>query len=87
MKWDQTGFLHLFIPMNKSPTVWDERKTLASTLVHSPVAPSLGVAGAFLTLLIIHAPDGQVDDIHIISGRGSPRKFSSLYECEIRPLP
>jgi hypothetical protein len=30
MKWDQTDFLHLFIPLDESPTVWDERRTPAS---------------------------------------------------------
>jgi endoribonuclease Dicer len=26
MKWDQTDFLHLFIPVDESPTVWNERR-------------------------------------------------------------
>ena len=30
MKWDQTNFHHLLIPVDESPSLWDERMTLAS---------------------------------------------------------
>jgi hypothetical protein len=83
MKWDQTDFLHLFIPVDESPTVWDEQRALAS----DPGSFPSGSQALFSPFSSFMRHYGQVDDIYIVSGTGFTGKFSSLYKCEIRPLP
>jgi endoribonuclease Dicer len=67
MKWDQTDFLHLFIPVDESPTVWDERRALA--------ADPGGSQSLFSPFSSFMRHDGQVDDIHIVSRMGFAGKF------------
>ena len=65
MKWDQTDFIHLFIPVDESPTVWDERRALAS----DPGSFLSGSQALFSPFSSFMRHYGQVDDIHnIVSG-------------------
>jgi dsRNA-specific ribonuclease len=64
MEWDQTDFLHLFLPMDESPTVWDERRALVSD--HSPSAT--GGRTLFSPFSWFERRYGHVDDIFLVSG-------------------
>ena len=64
MKWDQTDFLHLFLPMDESPTVWDERRALISD--HSPSAT--GGQTLFAPFAWFERRYSHVDDIFLVSG-------------------
>ena len=64
MKWDQMDFLHLFLPENESPTVWDERR--ASNSDHSPSATDgQTILAPFSWFERCY---GNVDDIFLVSG-------------------
>jgi endoribonuclease Dicer len=63
MKWDQTDFLHLFIPVDESPTVWDERRALASDPGSSPN----GWQALFSPFSSFVRHDGQIDETHIVN--------------------
>jgi endoribonuclease Dicer len=67
MKWDQTDFIHLFIPVDDSPTVWDERRALASD-------PG-GSHALFSPFSSFMRHDGQVNDIPIVIKTGFAGKF------------
>ena len=64
MKWDQTDFLHLFIPVDESPTVWDERRTLASDLSSS----ATGGQTLFAPFSWFERHHSQVEDVFLVSG-------------------
>ncbi|KAH9954942.1 hypothetical protein BC827DRAFT_913914 [Russula dissimulans] len=66
MKWDQADFLYLFIPVDESPTVWDERRALASDSNSS----TLGERTLFLPFSSFERRYGHVDDISLVSGTG-----------------
>ena len=62
--WDQTDFLYLFLPMDESPTVWDERRALISD--HSPSAT--GGRTLLAPFSWFERRYGHVDDIFLVSG-------------------
>jgi len=70
MKWDQTDFLHLFIPVDESPTVWDERRALAL----DPSSSDLGEQTLFLPFSSFEHRYGHMDDISLVSGSRFTRK-------------
>jgi endoribonuclease Dicer len=76
MKWDQTDFLHLFIPVDESPTVWDERRDVLAS------DPSFsGGQRLFAPFLWFEQCYGLAGDISIVSltMKGSkPYKFIRL---------
>jgi hypothetical protein len=80
MKWDQSDFFHLFIPVDESPTVWDEQRTLASDLDSFPS----GLQVLFSPSSLFTRHDGQVDDIHIVRGTGFTGKVLKLIRIKIR---
>jgi len=62
--WDQTEFLHLFLPMDESPTIWDERRALVSD--HSPSAT--GGRTLLAPFSWFERRYGHADDIFLVSG-------------------
>ncbi|KAI9458495.1 P-loop containing nucleoside triphosphate hydrolase protein [Russula earlei] len=66
MKWDQMDFLHLFIPADESPTVWDERR--AQNLDSCSPTPSEHTL--FVPFSRFESCYGHVDDISLVSGTG-----------------
>lgn len=64
MDWDQTDFLHLFLPVDESPTVWDERRALISD--HSPSAT--GGRTLLAPFSWFERRYGRVDDIFLVTG-------------------
>jgi len=82
MKWDQTDFLHLFIPVDESPTVWDERRALASDPGSFPSAspPLFSPFSSFMRHY------GQVDGIYIVSGTGFTGKFFKFIRMRSTPI-
>ena len=80
MVWDQTDFLHLFIPVDESPTVWDERRALTSES-----GPSTSDAQALLVPFssFVHH---QVDDIFIVSGTGFIGKYFRFTRMRNTPI-
>ena len=82
MKWDQTDFLHLFIPVDESPTVWDERRALASGS-DSFLSGSQALFSPF-SLFMRHY--GQVDDIHIVSGTRFTGKNFKFIQMRTTPI-
>ena len=62
--WDNTDFLYLFLPMDESPTVWDERRALTSD--HSPSAT--GEQTLLAPFSWFERRYGHVDDIFLVSG-------------------
>ncbi|KAH9978359.1 P-loop containing nucleoside triphosphate hydrolase protein [Russula compacta] len=84
MKWDQTDFLHLFIPVDESPTVWDERRTLASCLSSS----ATGGQTLFAPFSWFERHYGQVDDVFLVSGTGFGGKsyqFTGMRDTPLTP--
>ena len=73
MKWDQTDFLHLFIPVDESPTVWDERRAQASDSGSFPSGPQ----APFSPFSSFMRHDGQVNDVHMVTG---PRFIRKMYK-------
>jgi len=67
MKWDQTDFSHLFIPVDESPTLWDERRVLAFSPGSSTRAQALFVPFSSFVRLY--------DDIFVVSGMGFTGKY------------
>jgi endoribonuclease Dicer len=82
MEWDQTDFLHLFIPVDESPTVWDERRALAS----DPGSFPSGSQALFSPFSSFMRHYGQVDDIHIVSGTGFTRKSFKFIRMRNTPI-
>ncbi len=82
MKWDQTDFLHLFIPVDESPTVWDERRGLAS----DPNSASSGSHVLFSPFSSFMRHYGHVDDIHIVSGTGFTGKYYKFIRMRNTPI-
>jgi dsRNA-specific ribonuclease len=82
MKWDQTDFLHLFIPVDESPTVRDERRALTSDPGSFPSGPQ----ALFSPFSSFTRDYSQVDDIHIISGTEFTRKFFKFIRMRNTPL-
>ena len=82
MKWDQTDFLHLFIPVDESPTVWDERRALAS----DPGSSLSGSQALFSPFSSFTRDYGQEDDIHIISGMEVARKYFKFIRMRNTPI-
>ena len=66
MKWDQADFLHLFIPVDESPTVWDERRALTS----EPGSSTSSDQSLFVPFSLFVHRYNHVDDIFIVSGTG-----------------
>ena len=66
MKWDKMDFLHLFLPVDASPTVWDERRALTSD-----PSPSTSDAQALLMPFssFVRRYD-QTDDIFMVIETG-----------------
>ena len=64
MKWDQTDFLHLFLPVDEVPTIWDERR--ASVSDHSPFAT--GGQTLLAPFSWFERRYGHVDDVFLVSG-------------------
>ena len=79
VKWDQTDFLHLFIPVDESPTVWDERRALAS----DPDSFPSGSQALFSPFPLFMRHYGQVDDIHIVNGTGRLYKFTRMRDTPV----
>ncbi|KAI0299668.1 hypothetical protein B0F90DRAFT_1727667 [Multifurca ochricompacta] len=67
MKWDQIDFLHLFIPVDESPTVWDERR---NAFASDPSSQATGYRSLFAPFPWFEQRYGQANDISIISGTG-----------------
>ena len=82
MKWDQTDFLHLFIPVDESPTVWDERRAQASDLGSFPSGPQ-ALFSPFSSFMRHY---GQVDDIHIVTGPRFTGKFFKFIRMRNTPI-
>ena len=82
MKWDQTDFLHLFIPVDESPTVWDERRALGS----DPGSFTSGSQALFLPFSSFMRQGGQVDDIHIVGGAGFTGKVFKFIRMRNTPI-
>jgi endoribonuclease Dicer len=82
MKWDQTDFLHLFIPVDESPTVWDERRALAS----DPGSFPSGSQALFSPFSSFMRHYGQVDGIHVVSGMGFTGKFFKFIRMRNTPI-
>ena len=82
MKWDQTDFLHLFIPVDESPTVWGVRRALAS----GPGSFPSGSQSLFSPFSSFMRHYGQVDDIHIVSGTGFAGKNFKLMRMRNTPI-
>ena len=82
MKWDQTDFLHLFLPVDESSTVWDERRALASDRDSFPC----GSHALFSPFSSFMRHYGQVDDIHIVSGTGFTGKFFKFIRMRNTPI-
>ena len=82
MKWDQIDFLHLFIPLDESPTFWDERRALAS----GPGSFPGGSQALFSPFSSFMRQYGQVHDIHIVSGTGFTRKFFKFIRMRNTPI-
>ncbi|KAF8491147.1 P-loop containing nucleoside triphosphate hydrolase protein [Russula emetica] len=82
MKWDQTDFLHLFIPVDESPTVWDERRALAS----DPGSFPSGSQALFSPFSSFVRHYSQVDDIHIVSGTGFTAKIFKFIRMRNTPI-
>ena len=82
MKWDQTDFLHLFIPVDESSIVWDERRALVSDRGSFP-GGSQALFSPFSSFMRHY---GQVDDIHIVSGTGFTGKFFKFIRMRNTPI-
>jgi endoribonuclease Dicer len=82
MKWDQTDFLHLFIPVDESPTAWDEQRALTS---ESGSFPS-GSQALFSPFSSFMRHYGQVDDIHIVSGTRLTGKIFKFVQMRNTPI-
>jgi endoribonuclease Dicer len=82
MKWDQTDFLHLFIPVDESPTVWDERRALAS----DPSSPAAGGQTLFSPFSWFERRYGHVDDVFIVNSIGTIGKFYQFTRMRNTPL-
>ncbi len=82
MKWDQTDFLHLFIPVDESPTVWDERRALAS----DPGSFPGGAQAVFSPFSSFMRHYGQVDDIHIVCGTRFTGKYYKFIRMRNPPI-
>ena len=74
MKWDQTDFLHLFIPVDESPTVWDEQRALASDTGSFPN----GWQALFSPFSSFMPHDDQIEDIHIVNRSFTGRLFKFI---------
>ena len=82
MKWDQTDFLHLFIPLDESPTIWDERRALAS----DPGSFPSGSQSLFSPFSSFMRHCGQLDDIYIVSGTGFTGKAFKFVRMRNTPI-
>jgi endoribonuclease Dicer len=82
MEWDQTDFLHLFIPVDESPTVWDERRSLAS----DPGSFLSGSQALFSPFSSFMHHYGPVDDVHIVSGTKFSRKNFNFIRMRDTPI-
>ena len=82
MKWDQTDFLHLFIPVDESPTVWDERRAQASDSGSFPSGPQ----APFSPFSSFMRHDGQVNDVHMVTGRRFIRKMYKFIRMRNTPV-
>jgi endoribonuclease Dicer len=82
MKWDQNDFLHLFIPVDESPTAWDERRALASDPGSFP-SDSQSLFSPFPSFVRRY---GQVDDIHIVNGAGFAAKIFKFIRMRNTPI-
>jgi dsRNA-specific ribonuclease len=69
--WDQTDFLHLFLPADDSTTIWDERRAAASD--DSPSASGGQTLLASFQWFERHY--GRLDDIFLVSGTSFTSKF------------
>jgi endoribonuclease Dicer len=67
MKWDQTDFLHLFIPVDESPTVWNERR---DALASDPSVSATSGQKLFAPYSWFEQRYGHVNDISIVGGTG-----------------
>jgi hypothetical protein len=86
MKWDQMDFVHLFLPVDESLTVWDERRAAFAT------DPGFSVRGwrtdALRALPMVgpalwsHANDLPVA---VVTGAGFGREALSVHTLEGRP--
>ena len=82
MKWDQTDFRYLFIPVDESPTVWDERRALTS----DPDSSTSGAQALFVPFPSFVRPYDQVDDIFIVSGTGFTGKYYQFKQMRNAPI-
>ena len=82
MKWDQTDFRYLFIPVDESPTVWDERRALAS----DPGSSTSGAQALFIPFSSFVRSYDQVDDIFIVSGTGFTGKHYQFKQMRNTPI-
>ncbi|KAI9509470.1 P-loop containing nucleoside triphosphate hydrolase protein [Russula earlei] len=82
MKWDQTDFLHLFIPVDESPTVWDERRALGS----DPCSSTPGEHTLFVPFSRFESRYGHVDNIFLVSGTGLAGKFYQFIRTRNTPV-
>jgi dsRNA-specific ribonuclease len=82
MKWDQTDFLQLFIPVDESPTVWDERRAL----IHDPGSSVSGAEALFVPFSSFLRRHDEVDDIYIVSGTGFTGRYFQFTRMRNPPI-
>ena len=82
MKWDQTDFLYLFIPVDESPTIWDERRAMAS----DPGSFPSGSQALFPPFSSLMRHDGRVDDIQMVSGPRFPGRVFKFIRMRNTPV-
>jgi endoribonuclease Dicer len=82
MKWDQTDFPYLFIPVDESPTIWGERRAPASDPGSFP-SGSQALFSPFSSFVRYY---GQVDGIHVVSGTGFTMKIFKFIRMRNTPI-
>ena len=67
MKWNQMDFVHLFLPVDESLTVWDERR---AALVSDPISSDAGERSLFAPFTWWDQRYGHVNDFLVVTGTG-----------------
>lgn len=80
--WDQTDFLYLFLPVDESPTIWDERRAAVSD--DSPSASGSQTLVASFPWFERHY--GRVDDIFLVTRTSFSSKFYQFTGTRNTPL-
>lgn len=85
MKWDQMDFVHLFLPVDESLTVWDERR---AALLSDPTFSEDGGRTLFAPFPWWEQRYGHVDDVPVtvVTGKGFGQKPFQFIRWKNEPV-